>query len=320
MRVLLCCVVSALALFACQPTEPCDERSCQGCCTNTGLCVTGQSLTNCGTGGALCSTCLPQQQCALGTCAALPVLTPSDAGGSDAGVTDGGSPDAGAPDAGASDAGPRDAGAPDAGPRDAGSPDAGSCGGAEVVIAQLYPTGGSSTSAPASKDWIELHNRGAQTVDLTGWALQYASATGTSWKVNALPAGTSIAAGASLVVVMGGSNAGGGALPTPNVSITGASDLAGSRAKVALTRTATALTGGCPMGGAVVDFLGYGTPSGTNLVDCFEGAAPAPVPPANGAVQRLGGGCTDTDRNGSDFVTIPTPAAAGMAITRCTCP
>ena len=47
-----------------------------------------------------------------------------------------------------------------------------------VVISQVYGAGGNS-GALLSNDYIELFNRGATTVSLDGWSVQYASATGT---------------------------------------------------------------------------------------------------------------------------------------------
>ena len=50
-----------------------------------------------------------------------------------------------------------------------------------VVISQVYG-GGGNASAPYQNDFIELFNRGASAVSLNGWSVQYASATGTTWR------------------------------------------------------------------------------------------------------------------------------------------
>lgn len=47
-----------------------------------------------------------------------------------------------------------------------------------VVISQVYGGGGNS-GAPYTHDFIELFNRGTSSVPLTGWSVQYSSATGT---------------------------------------------------------------------------------------------------------------------------------------------
>ena len=59
---------------------------------------------------------------------------------------------------------------------------AGAAGGAnaQVVISQVYGGGGNS-GATLKSDFIELHNNGSTAVNLTGWHVAYASATGTSW-------------------------------------------------------------------------------------------------------------------------------------------
>src|SRR6266508_3139630 len=47
-----------------------------------------------------------------------------------------------------------------------------------VVISQVYG-GGGNTSATYTHDFVEIFNRGTTAVDLSGWSIQYASATGT---------------------------------------------------------------------------------------------------------------------------------------------
>src|SRR2546422_7907990 len=50
-----------------------------------------------------------------------------------------------------------------------------------IVISQVYGGGGNS-GATLKNDFIELYNRSAATVDLTGWSVQYAATTGTFWQ------------------------------------------------------------------------------------------------------------------------------------------
>jgi hypothetical protein len=47
----------------------------------------------------------------------------------------------------------------------------------DVVISQVYGGGGGS-GAPFKQDFIELFNRGSTPISLSGWTVQYASATG----------------------------------------------------------------------------------------------------------------------------------------------
>ena len=54
-----------------------------------------------------------------------------------------------------------------------------------VVISQVYG-GGGNTGATYKNDFIEIFNNGNTSVSLTGWSVQYASSTGTSWTVTNL--------------------------------------------------------------------------------------------------------------------------------------
>ena len=53
------------------------------------------------------------------------------------------------------------------------------------MISQIYG-GGGNTGATFQNDFIELHNRSSNTVNLAGWSIQYASAAGTTWQSTAL--------------------------------------------------------------------------------------------------------------------------------------
>ena len=47
---------------------------------------------------------------------------------------------------------------------------------AQVVISQIYG-GGGNAGATFRNDFVELFNRGAQTVNINGWSVQYSAAT-----------------------------------------------------------------------------------------------------------------------------------------------
>jgi len=111
---------------------------------------------------------------------------------------------------------------------------------ASVVISQVYAGGGNS-GATFTNDFVELFNRSGSAVDLTGWTLQYASASSTSWAATALSG--SIQSGRYYLVQLASTAAVGAPLPTPEA--TGTSNLAASGGKVALVRDATPLTCGC---------------------------------------------------------------------------
>ncbi|HMJ47283.1 MAG TPA: lamin tail domain-containing protein, partial [Ferruginibacter sp.] len=50
----------------------------------------------------------------------------------------------------------------------------------QVVINEVYG-GGGNAGATYRQDFIELYNNSASPIILTGWSVQYASATGTTW-------------------------------------------------------------------------------------------------------------------------------------------
>src|SRR6185369_6028876 len=76
-----------------------------------------------------------------------------------------------------------------------------------VVISQLYGAGGNG-GATYQNDYVELYNRGAAPVDLSGWSLQYAGATGSGWDFSKQPLGGTIGVGEYLLVSLasGGSD------------------------------------------------------------------------------------------------------------------
>jgi uncharacterized protein len=172
----------------------------------------------------------------------------------------------------------------------------------EVVISQIYAGAGCGTAGCSTytNDYIELYNRSVNTVNITGWSVQYASATGTSWQTTALSG--SIAAGQYYLVQEGGNANGVNPLPMPNA--TGSIAMGAAAGKVALVNSTTALSGtGCPIGSPIVDFVGYGA-----TANCSEGGAPAPAPSTTTAIFRAGNGATDTDNNAADFaVATPNP-------------
>jgi uncharacterized protein YjdB len=182
-----------------------------------------------------------------------------------------------------------------------------------LVISQVYGAGGNGGNGASSfaNDFIELHNGGAAPVDLAGYAVQYAAATGTSWLVTALPSVTLAAGGYFLVQ----ESAGGGtapALPTPDA--TGTISMSATAGKVALTPSTTALTGSCPIS-LTSDFVGYGA-----TANCFEGTGSTGAPGNTTAVLRGSGGCTDANDNKTDFTAAtPTPRNAATAPSVCAC-
>ena len=167
-----------------------------------------------------------------------------------------------------------------------------------ITVSQVYGGGGNS-GATFTHDFIELFNKSAAPVTVSGWTVQYASAAGSTWQTTALT-GT-IGPGRYYLVQQAAGAAGTVSLPAPDA--TGGIAMSGTAGKVALVASATALTGSCPSGPPIVDFVGYG-----GAANCFEGSAPAPAPSNTNAIHRAGGGSIDTDDNSADFTaSVPTP-------------
>ena len=185
-------------------------------------------------------------------------------------------------------------------------------GSGSLVVGEVYAAGGNSGAVYAN-DYVELFNRGASSVAVDGWTLQYASASSTSWQSTALSG--SIPAGGRYLVQLASGGANGAALPTPDA--TGTSNLAASGGKVALVDGATALScgasaGSCSSASGVQDLVGYG--SATD----YEGSDAAPTPSATKSLARAGGGCTDSDDNAADFaLSTPNPQNSSAAASAC---
>ncbi|HEX2234177.1 MAG TPA: lamin tail domain-containing protein, partial [Thermoleophilaceae bacterium] len=118
-------------------------------------------------------------------------------------------------------------------------PSAGFAISTDVVISQVYG-GGGNTGAQFKNDYVELFNRGSTAVDLTGWSVQYASATGNTWTVANLT-GT-IAPGRYYLVVQGAGAGAGADLPAADA--VGTAMMSANNGKVALVTSTSALTCG----------------------------------------------------------------------------
>ena len=196
---------------------------------------------------------------------------------------------------------------------------------AEVVINQLYG-GGGNTGATYRNDFIELYNNGSSAKDLSGWSVQYASATGLSWSKIDL-AGSIAAHGFYLVKAASGGSVG---IEVPTADATGGINMNATTGKLALVNSTTLLVGTTPFSGTtVVDAVGYGTTASN-----WEGFGRAPAPSNTTAIMRVVLGL-DGDDNQLDFIarvpvahnsmetgalsgsatTVPTPAYPGTDVT-----
>ncbi len=184
-----------------------------------------------------------------------------------------------------------------------------------VVISQVYGGGGNS-GAPYQNDFVELFNRSTSPISITGWSVQYASATGTG-NFTATPLSGVLAAGQYYLVKEAGGTVGN---PLPLADASGTVNMSATGGKVILATTSTALAcngGSTPCSGAqlaqIADLVGY---DGANF---FEGPAAAPTLSNTTSAQRNGAGCADTDNNGADF-TAAAPAPRNTVSAFHTCP
>lgn len=113
-----------------------------------------------------------------------------------------------------------------------------------VTISEVFGGGGNS-GAPLRSDFVELYNTSSAPVDLTGWSVQYWSASGTS--AQKTPLSGQVAPGHHfLVKEADGANASAPALENPDV--TGTIAMSGTAGRVAIVDP----------NGATVDLVGWG--------------------------------------------------------------
>jgi predicted extracellular nuclease len=190
----------------------------------------------------------------------------------------------------------------------------------DVVVSQVYGGGGNS-GATYTHDFVELFNRGTTPVSLSGWSVQYASATGTgTFGANpvVLLSGT-LAPGQYYLVQLGQGSGGTTPLPAPDAA--GTINMSATAGKVVLANVDTGLAcngGSAPCSAAqlaqIVDLVGFGT------ANFFEGS-PAPAPSNTTSVQRVGNGCVETDNNAADFTAgAPVPRNTASAFSACAGP
>ena len=173
-----------------------------------------------------------------------------------------------------------------------------------LVISQIYG-GGGNTGATYTNDFIELFNPGNTSVDLTGWSVQYASATSPFSGKTALGAFL-LAPGQYYLIQEDAGGGGTNGLPSPDAA--GTIAMSATAGKVALVNNNTLLACGagaadCFPNSNLVDFIGYGTTANN-----FEGSGRAPAPNNTNADFHAANGCYDTDNNVADFATgAPNP-------------
>lgn len=179
-----------------------------------------------------------------------------------------------------------------------------------VRISQVYGGGGNS-GAQYSNDFVELYNSGLAPVDISGWSLQYGSATGGDLGtctncLTTLPTGSVIQPCGYFLIQLAAGSTPSGSLPTPDYAAPAATanNLSATNGKIGLK--SNAVTTPCSPQSAFVDLVGWGT------ANCFEGAGATPGLSNTTAALRNGGGTADSDNNNLDFTT-PAPAPRNSA-------
>ena len=170
---------------------------------------------------------------------------------------------------------------------------------ANIVINQVYGGGGNS-GATYKNDFIELYNNESNPVNLLGWSVQYNSATGTgTWQKTNL-SGTIPAHAFFLIQEAAGASTTAINLPAPDVIAGSAGNpstisMGAVTAKVILSNSSFAQSGGNPTGPTVIDKVGWGSATG------FEGHV-ADSTSNTTALRRITDGVTTHD-NDADFIT-----------------
>ncbi|MBL8860209.1 MAG: right-handed parallel beta-helix repeat-containing protein [Planctomycetes bacterium] len=191
---------------------------------------------------------------------------------------------------------------------------------AQIVISQVYG-GGNNAGALYNADFIELHNTTGAPIDFStapGWALHYASDTGTSWTKITL-VGVIPANGYFLVRTQTAGTIFGIDLPAADTAAT-SPNMSATAGKLAVTNSsASVLTTLCPPtitgGGTLIDLIGFGS-----TASCREpttgGATANNAPPGDNrnAIFRRLCGAGDANDNGTDFfVGLPNPRNSSTA-------
>ena len=175
-----------------------------------------------------------------------------------------------------------------------------------VRISQVYGGGGNSGGV-YTNDYVELFNSSGLPVNISGWSLQYGSATGTvnlgacTNCLTVFPDNSVIPACGYWLIQLAAGAAVIAPLPvTPDLVVpqANANNLSATAGKIALKNDANPTP--CTPQTAFVDLVGYGT------ANCFETAAAGGLSNSTAAI-RNNGGLTDTDNNSTDFTVASNP-------------
>jgi hypothetical protein len=196
-----------------------------------------------------------------------------------------------------------------------------------VTISQAYPGGGLTTGTPTYiADYVELKNISSVPQDISGFSIQYGSATGvyasSPANLYVFPANTIIQPGRYLLIQVGPVGTVGAQFPVTPDQTTANLAMSQASGKLALSNQGASLACGSTA-------VPCGTTDFTKIVDAvaWGAATNAEGRPANDSVAmnntqgvvRKVFGCQDTQNNNADFdvVTNPIPRNSSTAALLC---
>jgi hypothetical protein len=189
---------------------------------------------------------------------------------------------------------------------------------AELYINQIYGGGGATAIAPLySNDWVQLYNDGTTSIDLTGYSLQYASATNTTvfGASNTHALSGTIGANSYFLIQEGRGTgmAGTAADPAYNQTLDtfAGLNLSASAGKLALFNTTATGASTTATSANLVDLVGYGTTANFSLYPKMT-ANPSTVTAAIRSTDAQGNAIFVAGTPDPNPVTTPIPAAAWL--------
>jgi hypothetical protein len=143
---------------------------------------------------------------------------------------------------------------------------------ADLVISQIYGGGGATGTNPLySNDWVQLYNDGTSAIDLSGYSLQYASATNTTTfgSSNSHNLSGIINPNSYFLVQEGRGTGLVGTAPDPSYNLTlgtfAGLNLSATAGKLALFDTIATGASTTTASAHLVDLVGYGTTANFSL-------------------------------------------------------
>lgn len=188
-----------------------------------------------------------------------------------------------------------------------------------VIITEVYG-GGGNTGATFKNDFIELYNTTNSPIDISGWSIQYYSATGTTpgtdgSNVHTFPSGSIIPAKSHFLIQQAAGTGGTADLFEPNVSGTLAISGTGGKVILFTTNTAQTITSDISSVTGHVNFKDY-LPFGAST-PVWGSAMSATTNTTSATRKKVSGEYVYSQNIGNDFEAVtPTPQNSGKYRTK----